>query len=48
MRINILRQQVKNDQALDFLLQRVSKRVMQYIDDWRPFNDASKPYLPWA
>ena len=38
MRINIPRQQVKNDQALDFLLpESVSKRVMQYIDDWRPF-----------
>jgi integrase len=47
MRINIPRQQVKNDQALDFLLpESVSKRVMQYIDDWRPFlTTPANPYL---
>ena len=47
MRINIPRQQVKNDQALDFLLpESVSNRVMQYIDDWRPFlTTPANPYL---
>ena len=47
MRINIPHQQVKNDQALDFLLpESVSKRVMQYIDDWRPFlTTPANPYL---
>ena len=47
MRINIPRQQVKNDQALDFLLpESVSKRVTQYIDDWRPFlTTPANPYL---
>jgi integrase len=36
MRINIPRQQVKNDQALDFLLpESASKRVKSYIDLWR-------------
>ena len=34
MRINIPRQQVKNDQALDFLLpESVSNRIKQHIDD---------------
>ena len=47
MRINIPRQEVKNDQALDFLLpESVCKRVMQYIDDWRPFlTTPANPYL---
>ena len=47
MRINISCQQVKNDQSLDFLLpESVSKRVMQYIDDWRPFlTTPANPYL---
>jgi len=47
MRINIPRQEVKNDQALDFLLpESVSKRVMQYIDNWRPFlTTPANPYL---
>ena len=47
MRIYIPRQQVKNDQALDFLLpESVSKRVMQYIDNWRPFlTTPANPYL---
>jgi len=36
VRISIPRQQVKNDQALDFLLpESVSKRVKSYIDLWR-------------
>lgn len=47
MRINIPRQQVKNNQALDFLLpESVSKRVKRYIDDWRPFlSTPANPYL---
>ncbi|NBQ26198.1 MAG: site-specific integrase [Verrucomicrobia bacterium] len=47
MRINIPRQQVKNDQALDFLLpESVSKRVKRYIDDWRPYlTTPANPYL---
>ena len=47
MRINIPRQQVKNDQALDFLLpESVSNRIKQYIDDWRPYLTApANPYL---
>ena len=47
MRINIPRQQVKNDQALDFMLpESVSKRVKQYIDDWRPYlTTPANPYL---
>ena len=47
MRINIPRQEVKNDQALDFLLpESVSKRFMQYIDNWRPFlTTPANPYL---
>ena len=47
IRINIPRQQVKNDQALDFMLpESVSKRVKQYIDDWRPYlTTPANPYL---
>ena len=47
MRINIPRQQVKNDQALDFLLpESVSKRVKRYIDDWRPYlTTPANPFL---
>ncbi len=47
MRINIPRQQVKNDEALDFLLpETVSNRIKQYIDDWRPYLTApANPYL---
>jgi len=47
MRINIPRHQVKNDQALDFLLpESVSKRVKRYIDDWRPYlTTPANPYL---
>ena len=47
MRINIPRQQVKNDQALDFLLpESVSKRVKCYIDDCRHhLTTKANPYL---
>ena len=47
MRINIPRQQVKNDQALDFLLPAsVSKRVKCYIDDCRQhLTTKANPYL---
>ena len=47
MRISIPRQQVKNEQSLDFLLpESVSNRIKQYIDDWRPYLTApANPYL---
>ena len=47
MRINIPRHQVKNDQALDFLLpESVSKRIKRYIDDCRHhLTTKANPYL---
>lgn len=46
-RINIPRQQVKNDQALDFLLpESVSKRIKRYIDgSRRHLISAANPFL---
>lgn len=47
MRINIPREQVKNDQALDFLLPTsVSKRIRLYVERWRGhFTSGHTPYL---
>jgi integrase len=47
MRINIPRHQVKNDQALDFLLpESVSKRIKRYIDDCRQhLTTKANPFL---
>ena len=47
MRINIPSNQVKNDQALDFLLPAsVSKRIKTYIDKWRMhFTSGHNPHL---
>jgi integrase len=47
MRINIPSNQVKNDQALDFLLPAsVSKRIKTYINKWRMhFTSGHNPHL---